>query len=175
MDRLLSLVALYCRSSDSQHNPRLRIGAGHSIVTNQLRLALELRVSREPDGHRLRRSPGWSGLDPRHSSCLWFQMLGVEAHSSLPHDQNDRGNLSCQSQSRHFLPHALSPQLRILFRRVRILMGVLLSPCPMARSSLGTPQKEICTSPLQTWVKAAELRKPPVVPPQRRILAFLPD
>src|ERR1700752_3036776 len=34
IDRLLSLVALYCRSSDSQHNPRLRIGAGHSIVTN---------------------------------------------------------------------------------------------------------------------------------------------
>src|SRR5882762_8260515 len=33
IDRLLSLVALYCRSSDSQHNPRLRIGAGHSILT----------------------------------------------------------------------------------------------------------------------------------------------
>src|SRR5271163_1688963 len=33
IDRLLSLVALYCLSSDSQHNPRLRIGAGHSIVT----------------------------------------------------------------------------------------------------------------------------------------------
>src|SRR5713101_6558748 len=33
IDRLLSLVALYCRSSDSQHNPRLRIGAGYSIVT----------------------------------------------------------------------------------------------------------------------------------------------
>ena len=33
---LLSLVALYCRSSDSQHNPRprLRIGAGHSILTS---------------------------------------------------------------------------------------------------------------------------------------------
>ncbi len=29
-----SLVALYCLSSDSQHNPCLRIGAGHSIVTN---------------------------------------------------------------------------------------------------------------------------------------------
>jgi hypothetical protein len=42
------------------------------------------RVSREPDGHRQRRSPGWSGLGQRHSSCLWFQMLGVEAHSSLP-------------------------------------------------------------------------------------------
>jgi hypothetical protein len=26
-------VALYCFSSDSQHNPRLQIGAGHSIVT----------------------------------------------------------------------------------------------------------------------------------------------
>jgi len=26
-------VALYCLSSDSQHNPRLRIGAGHSILT----------------------------------------------------------------------------------------------------------------------------------------------
>src|SRR6202008_56454 len=34
IDRLLSLVALYCRSSDSQHNPRLRIGAGHSILTS---------------------------------------------------------------------------------------------------------------------------------------------
>jgi hypothetical protein len=29
-------VALYCRSSDSQHNPRLRIGAGHSILTSWL-------------------------------------------------------------------------------------------------------------------------------------------
>ena len=35
------------------------------------------KVSREPTGHRQRRSPGWSGLDPRHSSCLWFQMIGV--------------------------------------------------------------------------------------------------
>jgi len=57
------------------------------------------RVSREPHGHRQRRSPAWSGLGPRHSSSLWFQMLGVEAHSSLPHDQNDRGNLPGQSQT----------------------------------------------------------------------------
>ena len=28
------LLTLYCRSSDSQHNPRLRIGAGHSMMTN---------------------------------------------------------------------------------------------------------------------------------------------
>src|ERR1700687_1788620 len=33
MDRLPSLVALYCLSSDSQHTPRLRIRAGHSMVT----------------------------------------------------------------------------------------------------------------------------------------------
>jgi hypothetical protein len=52
------------------------------------------RVSRELDGHRQGRSPGWSGSAQKHSSCLWFQMLGVEGHSSLPHDQNDRGNLS---------------------------------------------------------------------------------
>src|SRR3984957_2488640 len=30
-----SLVALYCLSSDSQHNPRLRSGAGRSIVTTE--------------------------------------------------------------------------------------------------------------------------------------------
>jgi len=65
------------------------------------------RVSREPDGHRQRRSPGWSGLDPRHSSCLWFQMLGVEAHSFLPHQQNNRGDLPGQGQSRHLRPHPL--------------------------------------------------------------------
>jgi len=53
------------------------------------------KVSREPDGHRQRRSPGWSGLDQRHSSCLWFQMLSVEAYSFLPYDQYDCGNLSC--------------------------------------------------------------------------------
>ena len=66
------------------------------------------RVSREPDGHRQRNTQRWSGLAQKHSSCLWFQMLGVEAHSSLPHDQNDRGNLPRQSQTCHFRPHALS-------------------------------------------------------------------
>ena len=75
-------------------------------LTFRLRLALEPELSREPGGHRQRRSPGWSGLDQRHSSCLWFQMLGVEAHSLLPHDQHNSGNLSCQGQSGHFWPHA---------------------------------------------------------------------
>src|SRR5271169_3965803 len=71
------------------------------------------RVSREPDGHRQRRSPGWSGLAQKHSSCLWFQMLGVEAHSSLPHDQYDRGNLPGQGQPRHFLSYAFGQQSRV--------------------------------------------------------------
>ena len=44
-------------------------------------------------------------------------MLGVEAHSSLPHDQNDGGNLPGQSQPRHFRPHALSQQFRIELRK----------------------------------------------------------
>src|ERR1019366_7853992 len=45
INRLLSLVALYCLSSDSQHIPRLRIGAGHSILTiRDFRLSLFLVV-----------------------------------------------------------------------------------------------------------------------------------
>src|SRR5713226_4331704 len=67
------------------------------------------RVSPEPDGHRQRKSPGGSGFGPRHSSCLWFQMLGVEAHSLLPHDQHDGGNLPGQGQTRHLRPDALGP------------------------------------------------------------------
>jgi hypothetical protein len=34
-----------------------------------------------------------------HSSGLWFQMLGVEAHSSFPYDQNDRGFLAKVSRA----------------------------------------------------------------------------
>ena len=78
------------------------------------------RVSREPDGHRQRRSPGWSGLDQRHSSCLWFQILGVEAHSFLPYDQYDRGNLSRQGQACHLRSHAFGHQGRVeLLERTR--------------------------------------------------------
>ena len=54
------------------------------------------RVSREPDGHHQKNARRWSGLGQRHSSCLWFQMLGVEARSSLPHTQCDGGNLPGQ-------------------------------------------------------------------------------
>ena len=65
------------------------------------------RTSREPHGQRQRNPQRWSGLDPRHSSCLWFQMLGVEAYSSLPHDQYDGGNFPGQGQAGHLRPHAL--------------------------------------------------------------------
>ena len=68
------------------------------------------RVSREPDGHRQRNPQRWSGLDQRHSSCLWFQILGVEAHSSLPHHQHDGGHLPGQGQTRHFRPNTLGQQ-----------------------------------------------------------------
>src|SRR5260221_1123321 len=61
----------------------VRLGARSTQrLTYQLRLALEPECPREPHGHRQRRSPAWSGLGPRHSSCLWFQMLSVEARSS---------------------------------------------------------------------------------------------
>src|ERR1700683_1971427 len=65
------------------------------------------RVSREPHGHRQRNPQGWSGLDPKHSSCLWFQTLGVEARSSLPHYQHNGGNFPGQGQAGHLRPHAL--------------------------------------------------------------------
>ena len=68
------------------------------------------QVSREPNGHRQRNPQRWSGLDQRHSSCLWFQMLGVEARSSLPHNQHDGGNLPGQGQTRHLWPDALGQQ-----------------------------------------------------------------
>src|ERR1700676_4349119 len=70
------------------------------------------RVSREPDGHRQKKSrDGRTG--PKHSSCLWFQKLGVEAHSSLPYDQYDRGNFPSQGQARHLRPHPLGQQGRV--------------------------------------------------------------
>src|SRR6202035_2599740 len=59
------------------------------------------RVSREPGAHRERISPGWGRLDQRHSSCLWFQISGVEAHSFLPYDQHNGGDLPRQGQTCH--------------------------------------------------------------------------
>src|SRR6267378_2449068 len=73
------------------------------------------RVSREPDGHRQRRSPGWSGSAQKHSSCLWFQILGVEAHSFLPYDQHNGGNLPRQSQTCHLRSHPFGKQGRVEF------------------------------------------------------------
>ena len=46
----------------------------------------------------------------RHSSCLWFQMLGVEALSFLPEDQRDGCNFARQGQARHLRPHSLGHQ-----------------------------------------------------------------
>ena len=104
------------------------------------------RVSREPDGHRQRKSPGWNGLDQRHSSCLWFQMLGVEAHSLLPNDQYDRGNLSCQGQSCHLWPHTLGKQ-----SCVELLKGTRL-----ARSHDGRTLKQILQIVIAVSVEAPD-------------------
>src|SRR5258706_15324343 len=35
------------------------------------------------------------------SSCLWFQIVGVETDLLLPDDQRDGGNLPRQGQARH--------------------------------------------------------------------------
>ena len=92
----------------------MRLGArGTQRLTYQLRLALEPECLENPTATARENPQRWSGLDQRHSSCLWFQMLGVEAHSSLPHDQYDRGNLPRQGQARHLRPHALGQQSRV--------------------------------------------------------------
>src|SRR6202166_2895253 len=82
----------------------------HTVPNYTAETRSRTRVSREPDGHRQRNLQRWSGLDQRHSSCLWFQILGVEAPSSLPHDQHDGGNLPRQGQTRHLRPDALGQQ-----------------------------------------------------------------
>ena len=40
-------------------------------------------------------------LSQRRSSCLWFQIIGVETYLLLPDDQGDRGNLPGQGQAGH--------------------------------------------------------------------------
>jgi hypothetical protein len=46
-------------------------------------------------------NPGMDGALNRRSSCLLFQMLGVETHSFLPDQQSDRRNLPGQGEAGH--------------------------------------------------------------------------
>src|SRR6266566_768143 len=72
------------------------------------------RASQEPDGHRQEGSPGMERtLSQRRSSCLWFQIAGVETYLFLPDDQRDRGNLPRQGQARHRGLPPLSEQMLI--------------------------------------------------------------
>src|ERR1700688_1400873 len=51
-------------------------------------------------------------------------MLGVEARSSLPHDQHDGGNLPDHGQARNFRPDALGQQSVVeLLKRTRFARG----------------------------------------------------
>src|SRR5208283_2289391 len=60
------------------------------------------RASQESDGHRREMVPkDGQTLSQRRSSCLWFQIVGVETYLLLPDDQRDRGNLPRQSQACH--------------------------------------------------------------------------
>ena len=68
----------------------------------------------EPERLKNRRPPpemnlGWKALD-RRSSCLLFQMFGVETHSFLPDQQSDRRNLARQGQARHRRLHSSGHQ-----------------------------------------------------------------
>jgi hypothetical protein len=60
----------------------VRLGArGTQRLTNRLRLALEPECLENPTATARENPQRWSGLDRETSSCLWFQMLGVEARA----------------------------------------------------------------------------------------------
>jgi len=68
----------------------------------RLLLPPEIERLKEPDGHRWEMVPkDGQTLSQRRSSCLLFQIVGVETYLLLPHDQGDRGNLPGQGQAGH--------------------------------------------------------------------------
>src|SRR6516164_5032141 len=52
-------------------------------------------------------------LSQRRSSCLLFQIIGVETYLLFPDDQRDRGNLPRQSQAGHRGLPPLSEQILV--------------------------------------------------------------
>ena len=86
-----------------------RLGArGTTRLTLQLRLALEPECLKYRANHR----GDWIHGDGtelwEHSSCLWVQITGVEANSSLPDDQCDRCDFACQAQPCHLGPYSFA-------------------------------------------------------------------
>jgi hypothetical protein len=76
---------------------KARIGLTASVDTSP-----RIRASQELDGHNQEWFPGKERtLCQRRSSCLLFQMFGVETYLLLPDDQGDRGNLPRQGKTRH--------------------------------------------------------------------------
>src|SRR5260370_25916120 len=74
-----------------------RIGLTASVDTSP-----RIRASQEPDGHNQQWFPRREQtLCQRRSSCLLFQMFGVETYLLLPDDQRDRCNLPRQGKTRH--------------------------------------------------------------------------
>ncbi len=53
------------------------------------------------------------GFSTRRSSCLLFQMFGVETHSFLPDQQSDRSDLARQGETRHRWFHSFANQSRV--------------------------------------------------------------
>src|SRR5580658_8092686 len=118
--RGLSLIRVIREGLESAE----RLGArGTQRLTYRWRLALEPERLKNSTDHRPENFQGWDG-PVRHSSCLWFQMLGVERDSFLPDEQSDRGDFARQRQPRHLRPDALGYQSRVEFlERARLGSG----------------------------------------------------
>lgn len=67
------------------------------------------RASAESGTTIVRAIVGWL-LSTQRSSCLRFQIVGVEADSFLPQDQNDGGDLARHGKADHLRAHALVEQ-----------------------------------------------------------------
>src|SRR5215472_213570 len=77
-------------------------------------LPLETERLKNPTATARNGSPGMERtLSQRRSSCLWFQIVGVETYLLLPDDQRDPGNLPRQSQAGHRGLPSLSEQILV--------------------------------------------------------------
>jgi hypothetical protein len=96
---------------------------GMQSLTNQLRLALEPECLKKNSPPR-KEIPAMERIRSRHSSCLCFQMFGVEAHSFLPNNQRNGCNLPRQGQTRHLRTDPLGHQRSVkLLKRTGLGRG----------------------------------------------------
>src|SRR5512140_2956604 len=81
-------------------------------------------------------NPEMEGFSTRRSSCLLFQMFGVETRSFLPYDQSNGCNLACQGQTRHGGLHPFGNESLVeLLKGPSTVMARMAAPLKMFLTS----------------------------------------